>query len=310
MLYYVVGPDDPCLFLRDVLKSHMKISHSLLAKLKAQHLIKVNGQTALTSYKLQAGDLVTVNIALPEKNNIEPRDMPLDIVYEDPDFLLINKPPGLAVHPGKDRSIGTLANAVTNYWIQQGNSNIPLFRPINRLDKQTSGLILIGKNQYAHQAVFLQQKQGSIHRTYQALVEGLVGDDSGCINLPIAHLDPQVNRKRSVDPGGKPALTNFTVIRRYREYTLLSLTLGTGRTHQIRVHLSHLGFPVCGDTLYGRSSPFINRQALHAGQLAFIHPRTGARLHFQAAWPADMAEMLARLTSLDDQPGFHKKLSP
>ncbi|HWP97344.1 MAG TPA: RluA family pseudouridine synthase [Syntrophomonadaceae bacterium] len=294
-LYYIVGPDDPCRFLRDVLKSQMRISHSLLTKLKAQHKIKVNGVTALTNYTLQTGDRITVDIILNEKNNIEPMNLPLDIVYEDIDLLVINKPPGLAVHPGKDRSIRTLANAVTNYWAQQGH--VSLFRPINRLDKQTSGLILIGKSQYAHQAIFRQQKQGLLHRSYQALVEGLVQEDSGSINLPIAHPDPEHSQKRSVEPDGKPAFTHFTVIKRYPGYTLLALTLGSGRTHQIRVHLSHLGHPVCGDSLYGRPSQLITRQALHARQLSVQQPRSGTHLYLQADLPPDMAALLEDLNT-------------
>lgn len=290
LLYYLVGPDDPCLFLRDVLKSQMRISHSLLTKLKVQHKIKVNGAATFTNYRLQAGDQVTVDIALGEENNIEPLNLPLDIIYEDMDLLVINKPPGIAVHPGKDRSIGTLANAVTHYWAKQGH--ISLFRPINRLDKHTSGLILIGKSQYAHQAIFRQQKQGLLRRSYQALVEGLVQDDSGSINLPIAHPDPEHSQKRLVQSGGKPALTHFTVMKRYPGYTLLAITLGSGRTHQIRVHLSHVGHPVLGDTLYGRPSQFIQRQALHAGQLSFQQPRSGVCLHFTAGLPPDIAALL------------------
>jgi 23S rRNA pseudouridine1911/1915/1917 synthase len=298
-LFYLVQHDDHYIFLRDVLKSRMGISHSLLTKLKTLHQIKVNGQTALTNYKLQAGDLVSVNVAFQEENLIAPLELPLDIAYEDQDFLIVNKPPDLAVHPGKDKSFATLANAVAYYWAQQGS--FTLFRPINRLDKQTSGLVLIGKSQYAHQAVFRQQKQGALHRSYQALVEGLVQEDSGTINLPIAHLDPQNSPKRSVDASGKPALTNFTVIRRYQGYTLLSLTLVSGRTHQIRVHLSHLGHPVCGDSLYGSPSQRTPRQALHAAKLCFIHPRSGTPLKIEAPLPSDMDNLLAGLKPLADQ---------
>ncbi len=295
ILSYIVNPGDDYVYLRDVMKTHLKLSHSLLTRLKQQNKIRVNGQISLTNYRLQAGDKVTVDIGLEEENTIEPEYIPLDILYEDQDLLIINKPPGLAVHPVKGISGGTLANAVTYYWTQQGRS--VLFRPINRLDKNTSGLILIGKSQYAHQAIFRQQKQGTICRKYQALVDGVVQEDSGCINLPIAHPDPRLC-SRAVDPSGKPAITTYQVLHRFKEYTLLSLTLGTGRTHQIRVHLSQAGYPICGDILYGNSSLLINRQALHAGQLTLQQPRTGAVLHFETSLPKDMLELIEYLSNV------------
>lgn len=292
ILSYIVKPDDKYVFLREILISHLQVSHSLLVKLKSQHKIKVNGRVTFTNYRLRPGDLVTIDIALEEVNDIEPRPLPLDIIYEDPDCMIINKPPGLAVHSVKGIREITLANAVTHYWVEYGKSI--LFRPINRLDKETSGLIMVGKSQYAHQAIFRQQKQGRVRRRYLAVVEGIVKEDSGCINLPIARLDPD-DRRRTVDPSGKPALTYFTVMQRYEGLTLLSLTLGTGRTHQIRVHLSHWGHPICGDSLYGDPSLLINRQALHAGDLSFKQPRTQTALHFRAPLPPDMSELLERL---------------
>ncbi len=295
MLHYVVNPDDNYIYLREVLISHMQLSHSLLTKLKLQQKIKVNGLVTWVNYKLQAGDLVTVNLELEENNCIKPQDIPLDIVYEDEDFLLINKPPGLVVHPVKGIPDGTLANAVTHYWVQRGKSR--LFRPINRLDKDTSGLILIGQSQYAHQAIFRQLKTGTIKRHYQALVEGVILEETGCINLPIARPDP-CNCDRTVDSYGKDALTYYTVLKRYEGYTLLSLTLGTGRTHQIRVHLSQSGYPICGDTRYGNPSAIISRQALHAGQLTFKLPRTGTSVKFEARLPLDFVMLLENLKPL------------
>ncbi|PKM78017.1 MAG: RluA family pseudouridine synthase [Firmicutes bacterium HGW-Firmicutes-15] len=292
VLLYVVKAADKYIYLRDVLISQMQVSHSLLIKLKLQHKIMVNGQVTYTNYRLQEGDLVTADISLDEQNHIIPEDIPLDIVYEDPDLLAINKPPGLAVHPSKGIFEGTLANAVTYYWIKQGKSL--LFRPINRLDKDTSGLILIGKSQFAHQAIFRQQKLGTIRRTYLAVVKGIIDEDSGCINKPIAHIYPN-SCARTIDLSGKPAVTNYTVLKRFRDFTLLSLTLDTGRTHQIRVHLSQSGYPICGDTLYGQPSSLISRQALHAFQLTFQQPRTGTTLQFEAALPLDIAKLLESL---------------
>lgn len=291
---YIVDPDDGLVFLRDVFKTKLPASRSLRAKLKAQHKITVNGCFAKTDYRLKAGDLISVDLSLDEENQIIPQDIPLDIVYEDPDLLVINKPAGLAVHPGKDKLVGTLANGVTYYWAQQGQ--FMRFRPIHRLDKGTSGLIIIGKSQFAHQAMFRQQKRGMIHRFYQAVVEGVIPEDEGCIDLPIAHTDITLPQRR-VAAEGKPAVTNFRVIKRFKAFTLLSLTLGTGRTHQIRVHLSQSGYPICGDTLYGSPSPFIERQALHAGHLSFFQPRTGVPLQLEAPLPSDIAKLLERIQS-------------
>lgn len=294
-LRYIVTPDDRNIFLRDVVKKEMHLSRALIINLKQQKKIMVNGEVTLTNYRLQPGDVVSVDITLEEENRVEPECIPIDIVYEDQDFLLINKPPHLAVHPSKGLGSGTLANAVIHYWQTQGKSL--RFRPINRLDRDTSGLILIGKSQYAHQAIAYQQKKGVIHREYQAVVEGVIANDQGCIDLPIARKDPEL-RERVIDDAGKPALTSYQVVARFPHHTWLELLLGSGRTHQIRVHLSYLGYPICGDELYGSPSPLINRQALHAGKLSFIHPRTDQTLQFEVPLPADMQNLLSQISGL------------
>jgi len=298
VITYVVNADDNLTYLRDVFRTKLPLSHALLTKLKIQEKIRVNGLITRTNYRLQPGDIVTVDLELEESNHITPLNIPVEIIYQDADVMVVNKPPGLAVHPVKDRMEGTLANALTYYWLQQGESR--LFRPINRLDKGTSGLLLIGKSQYAHQAMSRQQKQGLIKRSYLALVEGEFKEDRGTIDLPIGHEDPGSNACRRVDPvDGKPAITHFQVIKRYQNYTLLSLHLETGRTHQIRVHLSYLGHPICGDTLYGSQSSLISHQALHASHIAFLQPRSLEPLEFQAEPPADMRHLLETLLPLE-----------
>ncbi len=294
-LQYRFDPADNLVFLREVLTKHLLLSHSLQTKLKAQSRIKVNGQVTLTNYKLRPGDLVTVDIDLDESNGIAPIFYPLDIVFEDHDCLVLNKPAGIAVHSQRGGPEITLANAVSYYWNQQGRTST--FRPVNRLDKTTSGLILIAQSNFAHQAIYRQQLAGLVHRSYFALVDGLVPDDSGVIDQPIAQPDPEF-RSRAVDPSGKPALTYFNVIRRYACHTLVSLTLGTGRTHQIRVHLNHLGHPICGDTLYGKISDLIDRPALHAAELAFLHPRSAKPITFQVPWPQDMIQLVESISKL------------
>jgi len=292
-LSYVVQQEDQVIYLRDVFKKKLPVSHALLTRLKVQGKIKVNGQPAFTNYRLQAGDSVTVDLDLEEENKIIPQDIPLMIVYEDIDVMVINKPAGMAVHPIKERPEGTLANAVTFYWAAHGESR--LFRPINRLDKGTSGLVLVAKSQYAHQAMFKQQKQGLVKRRYQALVEGCPRGDSGLIDLPIGHAEPGSTARRTVLPGGKAAVTHYQLIKKFRGASLLALQLQTGRTHQIRVHLSYLGHPVWGDPVYGSSSPLISHQALHAGWTSFLQPRTLTPLQFEVPLPADMQQLLDRL---------------
>lgn len=291
-LIYTAGTLDQDAFLRDILSDKMQLSHSLVVRLKQEQKIKVNGSLARTNYRLNTGDLITIDMDLAEENEIIPEPLPLDIVYEDEDFLVVNKPAGMSIHPSRMGGTGTLANAVTYYW--QGMGKNVLFRPINRLDRDTSGLVLIGKSQFAHQGIFKQQKGGKIERQYTALVEGQMEKENGCIDQPI--LRPDVKRRRRiVDPYGQRALTHYQVLERYPGHTLLKLRLETGRTHQIRVHLSFLGHPVCGDLLYGHASSLIDRQALHAGSLRFIHPRSKEEVILDVPLAEDIRMAIERL---------------
>jgi 23S rRNA pseudouridine1911/1915/1917 synthase len=292
-LTWMVEPDDDGRSLKELLYSRLLLSHSLVVKLKQQHKIAVNGRPVFTNYRLADGDLISVDLDLGERNEILPEAVPLKIVYEDEDVLVVDKPAGMPVHPSNKRcQTGTLANAVTYYWLQSGNS--ALFRPINRLDKDTSGLVLIGKNQFAHQGIFRQQQRHRVERCYYALVDGAAIPDHGRIAEPIARLEDR-SRKRIIAPYGQPAVTNYAVLERYRQHTLLQLHPETGRTHQIRVHLNFAGHPVCGDELYGQPSPLIARQALHAGEMTFNHPRTGLAITLAAGLPDDMLAALVAL---------------
>ena len=286
-LTYLADSTDQNTFLRDLLAAKFSLSHSLTVKLKRQHKIKVNGCVCRTNYLVQAGDLVTIDLEFQEEkeNQIIPEAWPIDIIYKDADFLVVNKPAGMAIYPAKRNGRGTLANAVTHYWQQAGQKT--RFRPINRLDKDTSGLILIGNSQFAHQSLFEQLKEHRLKRYYLALVEGVLAEDAGLIDQPIA-LERAEGRKRMIHPDGQKAVTHYQVLARAANCTWLFLRLETGRTHQIRVHLSSLGHPICGDVLYGSTSTELSRQALHAGILRFVHPRTKAEVTLYAPLPADL----------------------
>lgn len=284
-LTYIASAPDQDIFLRDILSAKLKLSHSLVVRLKHQSKIKVNGYPTHINYRINAGDIITIDTDLTEESKIIPESIPLDIVYEDVDYLVVNKPAGMSTHPSRIGGTGTLANAVTYYW--QGLGRNTLFRPINRLDKDTSGLILIGNSQFAHQGIFNQIKGRNIERRYIALVEGEMAKDSGRIDQPITRQD-DFGRRRIVRSDGHPAVTHYQVLGNYPGHTLLSLRLETGRTHQIRVHLSYIGHPLCGDLLYGCASPLINRQALHANKLRFTHPRSGEEVILEVPLAADI----------------------
>ncbi|UUZ87075.1 RluA family pseudouridine synthase [Paenibacillus sp. P26] len=222
--------------------------------------------------------------------------MELDILYEDEEALVLNKPAGLVVHPTHGHYTGTIANGVVHYWAQQGQSF--RFRPVHRLDQETSGVLAIAKNPYVHQQISEQMQAHEVKKEYIALVHGWVETDAGTIEGPIDR-DPQRPHIRIVTPEGYPAVTHYRVERRFREATMVRLRLETGRTHQIRVHMKHLGHPLLGDKLYGPEIPagedWIARQALHAAVLGFIHPVEKRWLELEAPLPPDMEECIRRL---------------
>ncbi|MGE5373146.1 MAG: RluA family pseudouridine synthase [Solirubrobacterales bacterium] len=297
-LTYIVEFGTPYTFLREVITRELRLSQGLQTRLKKANHIRVNGEPTLTNYRLCPGDVVTVDLEFAEANQILPEAIPIDILYADQDITIVDKPPGMPIHPSKHGGFGTLANAMTYHWQRQGEER--LFRPVNRLDRDTSGLVLIANSHYAHQALFVQQRNGQISREYFAIAQGFPPEASGRIDAPIARFN-QYGRKRIVSPEGQPAVTNYQVLKRFKTCSYLTLRLETGRTHQIRVHLQSLGCPILGDTLYGSFSPLIGRQALHAGYLVFDHPRTGEPLRFTAPFPDDMREVLDNLLP-DDNP--------
>lgn len=268
------------------------ISSSLLKRLKYPGGILCNGKAARTIDTVNAGDLLRFCLSDRRESNIQPEQIPLKILYEDEDILLIDKIRGMSMHPSITEQSGTVANAVQYHFNQQGQTSV--FHAVNRLDKDTSGLCLIAKHQYAHAVLSAQIQAQSLHRRYYAIVRGAVMPPENRIEKPIKRAEGSI-LQRVVSLDGKPAVTNYITRKRTENYTLLELRLETGRTHQIRVHLSNIGYPLVGDWLYGfgdTEKAVINGQALHSCYLAFTHPVTGRKFTFLSPLPEDMQILL------------------
>ncbi len=275
------------------LKAHGYSSRVLAALKRNPYGITIGRKRVTVQKQLKKGDALTVRIANKESQvgneHIPPVEMPLSVVYEDEDVLVLDKPPHLATHPSLGNHGNTLANGVAYYMQSRGKEFV--FRPVHRLDKDTSGAILLGKN--AHSAGVLGEdlKAKKVERTYLAILEGTLPEKKGTVDAPIARKEGSV-LARQVDPKGDRAVTHYEVLAEGAGYSLVRLSLETGRTHQIRVHMSYLGAPVAGDFLYGREDPALGRQALHSESLSFTQPVSGEPLHFHCPLPKDMQEFL------------------
>lgn len=277
--------------VRDVLQKRYGVSRRLLIRAKFKGLITRNGQLVFVNEQLRAGDEIAVMVTEDAEETVAPEAMPLSIRFEDDDLMVIAKPAGLVVHPTGNHAGGTLANGVIAYWQQRGEHR--KFRAVNRLDKDTSGLLIVAKNQWAHEQFSRMQQERTLHRIYQAIAEGEVEPDEGTIDAPIGLAEDSFIT-RQIRPDGQKAVTHFRVLARGNGLSHLELKLDTGRTHQIRVHMSSLGHPLAGDDLYGGGRQLIGRQALHAFRLAFVHPRSGQRMEWTEPLPTDMSELSAR----------------
>lgn len=258
-----------------------------------QSKILVNNKVVKPSYKLEKNDCIIVEEIDSIDIDMVKEDIPLDIVYEDDDLIVVNKPSGLVVHPAPGHTHGTLVNGLLKHCNQLSNMNGET-RPgiVHRIDKDTSGLLVVCKNNFSHKNLSEQLKNKTTTRTYIAIVTGSISHNLGRIEAPIGR-DPSNRKKMAVVPNGKPAVTHFKVLKRYRDFTLVELNLETGRTHQIRVHMSYINHPVLGDPLYGvkkQTTEF--GQYLHAMKLGFIHPRTGEYLEFSSELPKEFLDKL------------------
>lgn len=276
-----------------------ELSRSFLQKLLKSGEVSVNGQAVKASFRLSEGDLIVFEVPEAAKPEILPEPIPLDILYEDEDVILINKPKGMVVHPAAGHYSGTLVNALM-YHCRDSLSGINgVLRPgiVHRIDMDTTGVIIACKNDVSHRSIAEQLKEHSITRRYQAIVHGRLKTDEGTVDAPIGR-NPQDRKKMSInDRNGKPAVTHYHVLNRFRDYTHIECRLETGRTHQIRVHMASIGHPLLGDAVYGPARcPYrLEGQTLHAGVLGFVHPRSGEYMEFSAPLPEYFEKLLRTL---------------
>ena len=276
-------------------------SRSFLQKLIKEDAVYVNGKPRKANYKVCEGDEVELDIPEPEPVDIEPEDIPLEILYEDHDLLVVNKPKGMVVHPGPGHYSGTLVNALLYHCKDDLSGINGVLRPgiVHRIDMNTTGSLLVCKTDQAHQNLAEQLKVHSITRRYRAIVHGNIKEDSGTVNAPIARHRTD-RKKMAVDrERGREAITHYQVLERFGKYTYIECSLETGRTHQIRVHMTSIGHPLLGDDVYGPAKcPFqLQGQTLHAMVLGFVHPRTGAYMEFTAPLPEYFEELLHKLSA-------------
>ena len=275
------------------------LTRSAAQKLLQNGAVAVNGAPVRKNYRAAAGDAVELTLPEPEESAAEPEDIPLDIVYEDADVIAVNKPRGMVVHPAPGHSSGTLVNALLFHCGDSLSGVGGEKRPgiVHRIDMDTSGLLIAAKNDAAHLSLSAQLADHSMFRIYEAVVIGRLREDHGTVNAPIGRHPVDRKRMAVVARGGREAVTHWEVVARYAGYTHIRCRLETGRTHQIRVHMEHIGHPLAGDMVYGRKKPEkgLAGQCLHARELEFTHPRTGERLHLTTDLPAYFTEFLTKL---------------
>ncbi len=274
------------------------ISRSYAAKLITDGMVCINGKNAEKKYKIKGGELIEVDVPEPENIEVLPEDIPLDIVYEDKDLIVVNKPQGMVVHPAAGNYNGTLVNALMYHCGDELSAINGVIRPgiVHRIDKDTAGLLVVAKNNEAHLKLSEQLKERKAVRKYWALVNGNIKEDSGTVNKPIARSSSD-RKKMAIVPGGREAVTHYNVLERFGQYTLVECILETGRTHQIRVHMASINHSLVGDKTYGIKKEKFNLtgQLLFAKTIGFVHPGTGEFMQFEADIPDYFNEVLVKL---------------
>ena len=279
------------------------LSRNTIQRLISEENVLINSKKAKSSYKVQEGDKITLKEIKAKEIELKAQKIPLDVIYEDKDIIVINKPKGLVVHPANGNPDGTLVNAIMAICKNSLSGIGGEVRPgiVHRLDKDTSGILVVAKNDKAHVNLSNQIKNHEVEKTYIALIKGFVKENEATINMPIGR-STKNRKKMAVDKKGKNAVTHFKVLNRYQtsieKYTLLEIKIETGRTHQIRVHLSQIGFPIVGDTVYsnGKNEWKIEGQCLHAKSLSFKHPITGKKMYLEAEMPKYFKKILEELS--------------
>ncbi len=297
---FVVAPEEAGVRIDRYLSDQCQdISRSYLQKLLKEQSVLVEEKPVKSNYKVNAGDRISLTLPEIREPEIIPEEIPLDIVYEDKDIILINKPKGMVVHPAAGHYSGTLVNGLMSHCRGELSGINGVMRPgiVHRIDMDTTGVLIVCKNDMAHNSISEQLKEHSITRKYAAIVHGVLKDDEGTINAPIGR-HPIDRKKMSInEKNGRKAVTHYRVLERFRQFTYIECQLETGRTHQIRVHMASIGHPLLGDSVYGPAKcPFrLTGQTLHAGVLGIIHPRTGEYMEFTAPLPDYFEELLRKL---------------
>lgn len=299
-IHFTVSAEDNGVRIDKYLSDHMEeMSRSYLQKLLKSEDVIVNEKVVKANYKVGSGDVISVSVPEPEEVNIQPEDIPLDILYEDEDLIVVNKPKGMVVHPSAGHYSQTLVNALMYHCRDELSGINGVMRPgiVHRIDMNTTGSLLVCKNDFTHNHIAEQLKEHSIKRKYRAIVHGVLKEEDGVIDAPIGR-HPTDRKKMAVNyKNGKTALTHYHVCQRFSNFTYIECQLETGRTHQIRVHMKSIGHPILGDDVYGPAkSPFrLEGQTLHAMVLGFIHPRKNRYMEFSAPLPEYFINLLKKL---------------
>lgn len=289
-LSYQIDKDEHYDNVLHVLKEQFLLSDRLITKLKKANKIYLNSLPTYTKKSVTVGDTVSVLIDFEEDNsNIVASNIPLNIIYEDDYLLVLNKPANIAIHPSILHFYNSLSNGVKFYFDKLGLKK--KIRIVNRLDRNTSGIVIFAKNEYIQECLIKQMKTNEFKKEYLAIAKGILESKSGTLNFPIARKEGSII-ERTVTSDGDSAITHYDVVKEFNNLSLVHIVLGTGRTHQIRVHFSHIGHPILGDTLYGSPSELINRQALHSYKLTFIHPVTKKVVSLEAPLPNDIKNII------------------
>jgi len=295
---YKIKTEEQGIRIDKIISNIEELSRTSIQRMIDEGYILVNGNKVKTSYKVIEGDTITIQDEEPQESDLVPQDIPLNIIYEDDDILIINKEKGMVVHPGAGNPDGTLVNAIMAKCKDSLSGIGGKIRPgvVHRIDKDTSGLVIIAKNDKTHIDISEQIKNREVEKTYLALVRGNIKENEATINMPIGR-STKDRKKMAVDKKGKEAITEFKVLERYEGFTYIEVKIKTGRTHQIRVHMAEIGYPIVGDEVYsnGRNPFNVKGQMLHAAKLGFIHPTTKEKLIFEAPLPEYFEKILQTL---------------